>query len=384
MVVHISAKDAVKLFFLKTLFLSIFLISVVLPYITNSLRTTDDWEAIWLSWSDDPKTTITISWRWDSERRAYILYWNETFRGLVETDYPSEMFHITIQGLSPGCRYNYVIGYFAGDIMKNWSDIYRFRTAPEGSGSFKVLVHTDTHAPSFGYFQRFISNAVAEDFDFIIHLGDMVQDGRKEFWINFLETESEIASTHPLMAIPGNHEVMYGGMDNYQLFMALPGEEFWYYFVYGSAMFICLNVSSYDKFVFPEEEREMFISAIKYAEEHGLWKIVCLHIPPIEIFPHRVDEDERKILIPLLSKYQPDLVLMGHDHAYAREKVNNTTYIIVGPSGGFPHVYIGDTDSVDHYEFGYGYMILEISGDNITITYKNINGEILDRYVISR
>ena len=186
------------------------------------------------------------------------------------------------------------------------------------------------------------------------------------------------------MAIAGNHEVMYGGMENFPLFMALPGKEFWYYFIYGNAMFIFLNASSYEKFVFPEEEKEMFINAIEYAETHDLWKIVCLHIPPIDIFPHSVDENEAKILLPLFDKYKPDLILMGHDHAYARLRKNDTTYIIVGSSGGFPHVLLSNIDSVDHYEFESGYMLLTISSKEIALVYKNINGEILDRFTIHK
>jgi len=122
---------------------------------------------------------------------------------------------------------------------------------------------------------------------------------------------------------------------------------------------------------------------MKYAEKHNMWKIVCLHIPPLEIFPQHAHPDAGRILLPLFSRYRPHLVIMGHTHSYARLTIEDTTYIIVGSSGGIPNMAIYNEDSVDHYEFKHGYMILDVTNESILITYKDLDGNILDTYRIS-
>jgi len=376
----------IKIIIQKTIILSLLIPLATLPMITRyaNYYLDENWSAVWLSWSDDPMHTVTISWHWGSPRRAYVLVWNDTHTISFTTSDTSELFHITIDGLSPNSHYNYVIGYIDSGIAKNWSKIYHFSTAPSETRPFRILVHSDTHAPSYGAFQRFIKVAMREDYDFIIHCGDMVDDGYERNWALFLEKETILFSTHQLMAIAGNHEVMYAEKENYERYMALPGNEYWYYFRYSNAMFIALHIADYENFVFPDEERNMYIEAIKYAEKEELWRIVMLHIPPFDIFPHHSHPDIPKTLLPLLNKYKPHIVLMGHDHAYCRINLNGTQYVILGPTGGIPNVMIYDDTSVDKYAFGYGYAIMEITNNTLLFVYKDLRGNVIDSFVITK
>mgnify|MGYP003876462517 CR=1 FL=1 len=343
-----------------------------------------NWDAIWLSWNDDPSTTVVINWHWGQKRVAYIQVWNTTHRWIVTIENETTLFHVELRNLSPGCKYNYVIGYYDGEIMRNWSDIHWFKTAPREATSFRVLIHSDTHAPSYGAFGKFIGIAKKEEFDFIIHCGDMVDRGYEVNWAYFLSKETEIASNHQLMAIAGNHEVMYGGKERYATYMALPGREYWYSFVYSNAMFVALYVADYDNFTFPEEEEEMFIEAMEYAERNNLWKIVYFHIPIVDVFPQHYHLDMPKILFPLLNKYKPHVVIMGHNHIYGRMQINETTYIIVSSTGGIPGVIVSKPGALERYNFGYGYLLMDVYGERIDFTYKDLDGNIVDIFSVLR
>ena len=48
------------------------------------------------------------------------------------------------------------------------------------------------------------------------------------------------------------------------------------------------------------------------------WTIVVQHQPIYDVAKGREYDDMRKALAPLYEKYHVDLVLQGHDHAYAR------------------------------------------------------------------
>ncbi|MEX0567573.1 MAG: fibronectin type III domain-containing protein, partial [Candidatus Njordarchaeota archaeon] len=105
----------IVLFIKKAVFVGIIFGIIFSPIVLGVVRGSDrSWSAIWLSWTDDPRTSITISWRWDQVRRPYIIIWNETFRKIINITQDGDIFHVNIGGLSPNTEYSYVIGYFNG------------------------------------------------------------------------------------------------------------------------------------------------------------------------------------------------------------------------------------------------------------------------------
>ncbi len=377
--------EEAKTFGVKVVALSVILLVTIAPMLGGLLyfRLHRNWDAIWLTWLDDPHTTITICWHWGLQKKAYVLYWNETFRGIIRTGRCSKTNLVTIQHLSPDTEYAYVIGFFEGQKMVNWSNILRFRTAPREAKSFRVLVQSDTHAPSYGALRRFVERASSENFDFTIHCGDLVDRSYEENWASFFIAEQRILSVHPIMPTLGNHEVMYGGDPSY--YHRLTGHDRWYCFEYSNALFVTIYVANYDEFKFPEEEREFLLRAMRYADKHGMWKILYFHIPPVSPIPAESNPQISQIVMPLIEECSPHVVLMGHVHAYARMHVGDrTTYVIMGPLGGIPNVYAADMRGVDSYAFGYGYLLMSFNNNTIRCEYRTLDGRTVDTFEVYR
>ena len=75
---------------------------------------------------------------------------------------------------------------------------------------------------------------------------------------------------------------------------------------------------------------------------------------------------------------------MGHNHIYGRMQINETTYIIVSSTGGIPGVIVSKPGALERYNFGYGYLLMDVYGERIDFTYKDLDGNIVDIFSVSR
>lgn len=383
-----NSLNELKHFVIKTFLLSLVLGAVIAFISTSWLPYKGEQNFEYgpiLSWVEDPRTTVTISWGWEKNMRGYVLYWNETFRGKVEVK--GSIINVTLRNLSPDTIYNYVIGYYENERKVNWTKVYQFKTAPLEFKPFTFLVHTDTqmHETGLGCFEKFVEIASKEDFDFMIHIGDLVQaDKQYRMWERFLKGETKLACCHPLIATPGNHEYLEYGKNearNYKRYLALPGNEFWYTFNYSNVVFVALGVYDYENFSMPKEEIKMLEKALS---DTSKWRIVYFHIPAVEFYYGTGVTTISRSLFPLINKCKPDLVLMGHVHGYARANINDTTYVTLSSVGGIPAPLLMDDKSVDYYYFNYGYAIVKVNGNNIDFYFKDLDGNVIDHFTLTR
>jgi predicted phosphodiesterase len=98
------------------------------------------------------------------------------------------------------------------------------------------------------------------------------------------------------------------------------------------------------------------------------WKICFFHHPLYSSGEtHGSAELQRGLLEPVFLKYGVNVVLSGHEHFYERIKPQKgIQYFIVGNSG---KVRIGDLQKTDltakGWDQGYGFMLVEITGDDL-------------------
>ena len=343
-----------------------------------------------LSWTEDPKSTITITWQWNEDKNAYVLVWNNTDKMLYNLSVKAmEPASITIRGLSPYTEYYYLIGYYDEGKAVNKTKIFKFRTAPADPRDFKVLVISDTQVFFTGLgmraFRKLIEDALKEDYDFIIHVGDLVEYSRDlRMWSLFLTEITKIACEHPFMAVLGNHDYMEYSGDrgkNFFKFLALPGNEIWYYFNYSMATFIALGVYDYENFTFPNDEKDMLEKALDFKDK---WRIVYFHIPIRPIYNGHWNKSIEDKLLPIFESKDPDLVIMAHQHGYARYKHDKTVYVQLSSASWFIPQLLYYSDDLESYSFEYGYCVLQVGANSIKMQFKNLNGEILDEFVIER
>ena len=233
-----------------------------------------------------------------------------------------------------GLEYDTEYVYRVGDQERNiWSEVCSFRTAPHASSTsvFTFLYVTDTQrAPT--RFGEVLKKAFSmnPDIRFILHTGDMVDNGlREREWKCMLHDNRKYTAHILINSISGNvHED--NGAELYNHFhKELPNNQavekgYFYSFDYGNAHFLMLDITDADRDFKLSKQQIDWIKA-DLASTDKTWRIACLHWPLYSTGPHSnygVErfENLRQQLEPLFSQYNVDLVLNGHDHVYSRTK----------------------------------------------------------------
>lgn len=227
--------------------------------------------------------------------------------------------------------------YQVGNETDGYTETESFKAPDKNTGSFSFVVSADTQSNTKdGYNNtRELYNYIAEQESnaaFLIHTGDIVEDGNVSVqWEWFFEAAKNLLCSIPMMTTPGNHEsghhdknlVNFKAHTNFETLTAPEGlsenvKGTVYSFEYGNALFICLNTaagSADDKIQFDFLRQQV-------EQTNKKWKIVFMHIPPYDPGKNHysVDNETGK----LLSDAGVDLVLSGHEHAYARNTLLTT------------------------------------------------------------
>ena len=177
-----------------------------------------------LSWTGDPATTQTFTWRTDTTATAGVVQYKAgasadlstgaslvtgTFK-LYETDLGKENIHTaTATGLTPGTTYTYKVG-----DGTTWSAVSTFTTAAASVTSFKFLIFGDSQPnyPTTTYYAPWkttLTNAYAANPDakFMVNMGDTSENGGSgAMWDKFFDAAKDVLPKLPEMAVQGNHD----------------------------------------------------------------------------------------------------------------------------------------------------------------------------------
>ncbi|APC08320.1 fibronectin type III domain-containing protein [Neomoorella thermoacetica] len=386
---------------------------------------------ITLTWTQDPLTTQTITWRTDiTIARGLVQYAKAadkaSFPGKAATveatvqkftsDLGDMNIHTaTLTGLEPGTEYIYRVG-----DGTNWSDIHTFTTEASNTHSFKFLIFGDSQSgdplnPEYKPWHDTIQNAFKTNPDakFFVNVGDLVEQGQNYVhWNKWFEAAKGVIDTIPAMATQGNHET-YNPPDGHStkpIFWTtqfklpqngpegLKGQA--YSFDYGNAHIVMLDSQ--------EEEEKGVAGDILAAQKAWLekdlqntnkpWKLVFFHKTPYYNKATRTNEDIKAAFQPLFDKYHVDVVFNGHDHAVARtypiagdkfvsSPAKGTIYYLTGRSG---NKYYPDLSAKVWDAFFYdpqdqpNYIVAELNGDKLTLRAMKQDGTPIDTYTIDK
>ena len=371
-----------------------------------------------LSVTDDPYTTMTVTWKGSGvpqtvrfeEKNSF----NGEFGGYREASgepvrvwkgyyrYQAEMKY-----LIPGREYVYQIFDSKGRAV---SDIGRFRT-PSGDEKqtefiFIGDVQYEVRQRDYHIWQQLIESAYenTRGAAFILNAGDMIDSGNSRAdWETLLECGENVFSEVPVMPAVGNHETD-GSIPSYLDMLALPQngptglvEEF-YSFDYGSCHITVVNSS----FLLKERERadgsrlyEKEKKAVSQWLENDLkntqakWKIVCMHHQPYGVNDNnRVYERIKKSWVPIMEECGVSLCLSGHNHLYMRTKAINGITYIQGNSGQKRSDYF-DVNNLPSYvecinRQDSSYEVICATAKTLTVTAYNQDGKIIDNWKYGR
>jgi hypothetical protein len=158
-----------------------------------------------------------------------------------------------------------------------------------------------------------VKNIIAQNPEVVLALGDLSYDNRAKCWLNIIKPVAEKTK----IAI-GNHEVESSKkLKDYMKAFNL--EKQYYSFNYQNVHFLALSTeTSYDQgskqYKFAQKDLEQY-SNDKTIE----WIVVFYHKQAYSSGGGQPDEkDFRESYHPLFDKYNVDLALQGHHHAYER------------------------------------------------------------------
>ncbi|MFY0686752.1 MAG: metallophosphoesterase family protein [Cyclobacteriaceae bacterium] len=300
-----------------------------------------------INYGQDPSTTASVTWRTSVKSKvgyaeiaiatAAPKFWRNatTIQAITETLDASEVddaqiisnYHsVTFQNLEPETLYAYRVG-----DGKIWSEWIQFKTASDKETPFSFLYVGDAQNYILELWSRLIREGYRKgpDASFIIHAGDMINNAHNERqWHEWFTAGGWIHRMLPSISVPGNHEYSRISEEEKERQLSvqwrpqftlpengIEGLEETNYFIDHQGMRI-IALNSLRNF----EEQTVWLEKI-LADNPNKWTVVTYHHPLFSASSGRSNEELRRLWKPLFDKYKVDLALQGHDHTYARGRV---------------------------------------------------------------
>ncbi len=379
-----------------------------------------DPDGIFLTWKDDPATTMVIDFHTqdDALREPVVDYriygedpWNTASGDTRPFPYTDRIIHrVHLSNLEPASLYEFRFG--------DDSRIYRFRTMPAdpSKGTVRFATGGDTRHRK-DWMDRTNRVAMEYDLDFIAWGGDLAYaDGMEERvyrWIEWFDSIKETlidddGRVVPIIAGIGNHEVRnhyYTRHEGYEQTDAWRKKLAPYYYTLfafpGQPGYGTLDFGSYLSIILLDTDHSNPIDGIQTEWLHqALEKRKGVkHLFPIyhvTAFPsHRNYEApfQRRIRehwVPLFEQYNIRVAFENHDHTYKRThpirdgKVSEDGVVYIGD--GAWGVRTRDVHSVDETwylkraESARHAIIVTLHGNECDMVMVDEDGDVIDRF----
>ena len=315
---------------------------------------------------------------------------------------PNQHFSATVTGLAPATAYQYRVG-----LPGSWSEWFEFTTADPGATDFQFVYYGDAQIGLDTTWPSVVQQAEARATASIgsVHAGDLINTGGNDTeWNNWFAGMERSATSTNVMAAPGNHEytgdkLLASWKAHFEYPLNQPGLEtigelaaraqgdspeaqqyaayfaHWaefaaetvYYADYQDVRFITLNATRDTTFLTPaglpgcmgaecpsSQVKELWTEYqaawldFVLQNSPSKWNVVTFHQPVYSGSSGRDEPLLRDFWVPVFEKNDIDLVLMGHDHVYARGANNadqtGTSGLTTGP------VYAVSNSGAKHYD----------------------------------
>jgi len=388
-------------------------------------------DRIVLTWSGDPRTTQSVTWRTSTEVRTAFAEIAPADHGPAfakaatrrtartvpfTTDLSNAHVHtVAFDGLEPGTTYAYRVG-----DGTNWSEWLQFRTEPASSEPFTFVYLGDAQNDILSMWSRVTREAFrdAPRAAFFLHAGDLVDIGDSDGeWGEWFEAGAFINATIPVIATPGNHEYVRDRSssdgrasdgrarkltDHFDAVFAFPDngpsglEASVYTIDYGDLRVVSLNSNE------RQEDQVEWLDRV-LAENDRTWTVVTFHHPVFSTGRGRDNPRLRELWKPIFDRHGVDLVLNGHDHTYGRSgtvgdaetrnvptgmrtRAEAGTVYVVSVSG--PKMYDANPepgiDYVRRAEDTQLYQVITIDGDVLSYEARTAIGDLYDAFELRK
>ena len=160
------------------------------------------------------------------------------------------------------------------------------------------------------------------DCEFLVCGGDLIERPANQFWAETFRTLDSIGQSMPILNVTGNHDYLKGLIQRlerrfplvFSYFLDSKVEDNMVYTLnYGNAQIFVLD--SNREFPYLWAQRQWLEEQLR--QSTAKWKILVLHHPLYSI-KGKNNIIQRWLFDDLVHQYGVDLVLQGHEHAYAR------------------------------------------------------------------
>lgn len=381
-------------------------------------------EHITLTWSDDPRTTQTITWKTPAVIVGSQVQYAEAAQGFpaqavsmaasvaaLPTNSGEVAVHSAVlNGLRPNTRYVYRVGG-----PENWSQPRYFTTAPGIAQPFTFLVFGDSQSVNYQVWGTTLHQAYQRQPQaaFFVNVGDLVDRGQDyAHWQGWFNAAQGVVDTIPVMPVTGNHEMYTAGPHRFSqpvLFTAqlklpqngpeqLKGQA--YSFDYADVHIVMLDSQAGEQREFVPDllERQAAWLEKDLQNTRQKWKFAVLHRPLYNNRPGEGESAVRRVFGPIFDKYHVDIVFSGHDHAYARTYPLHDGAIAASPAQGTVYVACGrsgtkayqDVQAKEYHEFFYdplqepNYLTVEVSQAAVQVRAFTQSGSLIDQWRITK
>lgn len=367
-------------------------------------------DRIMLTWSDDPSTTQSVSWRSfkpsekivgqiveeqsspDLEDKAKTVSGSQTY--LTGDDGQQDVYRqVTFRDLKPSTTYAYRVG-----DGKHWSPWNQFRTA-DPSGEFSFIYMGDAQNDLRSRWSRTIRKAFQQEPNarFIIHTGDLINRSNTDSeWEEWYEGVGFIHQMIPAVPTPGNHEYRRDKQKKFVLDphwkvqFPLPKngpeglQNAVYYLDYQDLRIISLNSQLMMQDSTAADAQRKWLENV-LSSSTKTWNIIIMHHPVFSTANNRDNPILRERLKPIFEKYGVDMVLQGHDHTYARGAVGKEKPVYVVSVAG-PKMYKSNSErwmEVASQQTQL-YQVIRVTADKLFFSSYKLTGELFDSFELSK
>jgi len=280
------------------------------------------------------ETSRTLTWRCDTllqesqvyltqELSDYMLRYSASGEVIATEGGKGAYYKCLIDSLKQGVTYSYTIT--TGNLV---SERRSFHVPNERAGRFSFVYLGDIQ-DSINGLSREVFPSIAQrcpEADFWLFGGDVIERYLEMYWAEWFTAMDTIARQTPILAVSGNHEQYKGypkridprfTAHHYYPTNGIDGtSRYGNYRVYGDALIVSLT--TYELPTIDVVYRQYYWLKDLLKNSDSKWKIVVMHHPVYSPRAGRFNVFSRLLFNPLFKRYNVDLVLQGHDHAYAR------------------------------------------------------------------
>jgi hypothetical protein len=270
----------------------------------------------------NPLNGLTVTW--ESSGPTDSISWGYTQNyeqgTLSATQMPgynsNHLYSFTFPELSPSSLLYYrVYDSQTGDYVSKI-----FETAEDASDlSFTFSAGGDSRGDEDDFINPYMRDweemaAIVPKNNFTLFTGDIVEDGDvSEQWEVFFEKGTNYNENNLTYHCIGNHDNRTGNY--FTTLFTQPGNELYYAFEYGHAVFICLDSEN------SSAEQDAWLIETLQQYQHKMWKIVLFHRPFFTIDNHAGEMDGKlNTWWQAFEDYNVDVIFNGHSHYYVRTK----------------------------------------------------------------